>query len=128
MSSGKYFQDTYDRLQSILEEGKERNIERPIIVEGRRDRDVLRELGFEGEIILLNQGMNLVDFADEIATHYSEVILLLDWDRKGEELTEKLRHLLRDVGVHCDLRLWDKLHTLLSSHISSVEELSFFVQ
>lgn len=126
MRQGKYSQSLYEQLEGILEEGKMENFHHPILVEGKRDEDTLRALGFEGEIILLNQGKNLVELADEIALKYKEVILLLDWDRKGNMLTKKVRMLLTNAGVHCNLWLWRKLRELLSGHISTVEELDIF--
>jgi len=126
MRQGKYSQSLYEQLQSILEEGKLNNLYHPILVEGKRDESTLRALGFEGEIIILNQGKNLVELADEIALKHREVILLLDWDRKGNVLTKKVRVLLTDAGVHCRLWLWRKLRELLSGHISTVEELGIF--
>ena len=122
----RYSQDTYDKLAMILEEGRLKNLEVPILVEGRRDERTLRLLGFKGEIVILNQGKSLSDVADEISSSYEEIILLLDWDRKGNMLEERMEILLANLGVHCDLSLRRNLQAILGAHLTSVEELSVF--
>jgi len=122
----RYSQDTYDKLAMILEEGRLKNLEVPILVEGRRDERTLRLLGFKGEIVILNQGKSLSDVADEISSAYEEIILLLDWDRKGNMLEERMEILLANLGVHCDLSLRRNLQAILGTHLTSVEELSVF--
>ncbi len=98
------------------------NDEMPIIVEGRHDVRVLRSLGMRGEILVLNVGMSLVDFADTIASKYREVILLLDWDPEGEALCRRLTDLLESEGVDTHPEVRNAIRELLP-HVSTVEEL-----
>jgi len=79
------------RLDAALERLREANQHAPMIVEGMRDAAALRELGFDGEIIIYNQEPGgLLDLADRLRTRVL-VILLFDWDRKGGQLTKTMR-------------------------------------
>ena len=95
----------------------------PVIVEGRNDVMALRNIGIEGEIIKLNTGKSIVDFCEDVAKDHGEVILLLDWDRKGEELTVKIRKILRSYGTKSILKYRKKLEEIFP-YASSVEEIA----
>ncbi len=79
-----------ERLREIFEALNEVNKKFPIIVEGKRDVIALKKLGLEGEIITLHGGKGLYDFCEEIAEKFTKVIILLDWDEKGESLYRKV--------------------------------------
>jgi 5S rRNA maturation endonuclease (ribonuclease M5) len=82
------------RLREVLEALYEVNKKVPVIVEGKRDAIALRKLGLIGDIITLHRGVGLYDFCEEIAENYDKVVILLDWDGKGESLNKELnRHL-----------------------------------
>ena len=82
------------KLREVFEILSEKNMHIPVIVEGRRDASALRELGLSGEILTLHSGQGIYDFCEEIAERFSRVIILLDWDDKGEHLNKTLcRHL-----------------------------------
>jgi 5S rRNA maturation endonuclease (ribonuclease M5) len=79
-----------ERLREIFEYLHEVNESVPIIVEGKKDASALRSLGLIGEIIILHNGNSLYDFCDDIAQKFQKVILLMDWDRRGETLYKTL--------------------------------------
>jgi 5S rRNA maturation endonuclease (ribonuclease M5) len=79
-----------ERLREIIEYLHEVNKTIPVIVEGKKDASALRTLGLEGDIITLHNGKNLYDFCDDISQRFQRVVLLLDWDRKGEDLNRIL--------------------------------------
>ena len=79
-----------ERLREVFELLHELNESIPVIVEGKKDSIALRDLGLSGEIIKLHGGKNLYDFCDDIALRFNRVILLLDWDKKGEHLNKIL--------------------------------------
>lgn len=75
-----------ERLRGVFETLVEANKRFPIIVEGKKDARALKRLGLDGEIITLHRGKSLYEFCEEIAEQYPKVILLLDWDTRGEDL------------------------------------------
>lgn len=83
------------RLREVFEDLQELNKRIPVIVEGKKDAYALRSLGLMGDIIVLNNGQNLYDFCYDVSQQHSKVILLLDWDRKGEDLNKTLAHNLK---------------------------------
>jgi 5S rRNA maturation endonuclease (ribonuclease M5) len=87
--------DRAERLREVIEDLQEINKGVPVIVEGKKDASALRSLGLTGYIIMLHNGSGLYDFCDDIAERFHRVILLLDWDRKGEDLNRVLSKHLR---------------------------------
>lgn len=82
------------RLREVFDALCERNRDIPVIVEGKRDAMALREIGLVGEIITLHNGQGIYDFCEEISEKFHRVVILLDWDEKGEELNKTLCRLL----------------------------------
>src|ERR1700690_4401201 len=83
-------QERARRLREVLNVLYEVNKLIPIIVEGKNDTAALKKLGFIGEIITLHRGVSLYDFCENIMENFSKVILLPDWDDKGEMLYRTL--------------------------------------
>ncbi|MEW6213893.1 MAG: toprim domain-containing protein [Nitrospirota bacterium] len=79
-----------ERLREVFGVLYEINKKIPVIVEGKKDASALRRLGLAGEIITLHRGKNLYDFCTDIAKRFHRVIILLDWDKKGESLNKAL--------------------------------------
>ena len=113
-------------FHELVEELKEANAGTPIVVEGERDVESMRTLGISGEIIVLNQGVSLFVFCELLAEKYSDVILLTDWDRKGNELHDKLVKNLEANVVGYNDKFWHKFKGFTGKNISCVEELHSF--
>jgi len=83
-----------ERLREVIEHLYEMNKQVPVIVEGKKDASALRVLGLTGSIITLHNGKSLYDFCDDVLRRFHRVIILLDWDKKGEYLNRTLsKHL-----------------------------------
>ncbi len=107
----------------------ERSREVPIVVEGEKDRRALRAIGVSGEIIKINQGISLMRLAENIAAYHNEVVILTDWDRKGDELAYELSRLFDAVGLKYDLSFRDGLVELVRQEVKDVESLdSYFAK
>ncbi len=85
------------RLREVLEALYEVNKKIPVIVEGKRDALALRKLGLMGDIITLHSGNNIYEFCEDISERFDKVIILLDWDSKGESLNKELNSHLRGL-------------------------------
>ncbi len=58
-----------------------------VIVEGPRDLDALRQLGFRGVISLFSQvGVPDADFMDTASREYGSVVILTDFDEEGRKI------------------------------------------
>ena len=112
--------DRAERLREVFEILHDVNEDAPVIVEGKKDAMALRELGLSGEIIKLHGGKNLYDFCEDLLSRFDRVILLMDWDRKGEELTKSLSlHLRGHWEEFASFR--DLLKLLCQKEISHIE-------
>lgn len=79
-----------ERLREVINALSEANKRFPVIVEGKKDAQALIKLGLVGKIIVLHSGKGLYDFSEELAEKFSRIILLMDWDSKGEMLFRSL--------------------------------------
>ena len=100
-----------------------------VVVEGKRDSNALRKLGFSGKILEFHSFGGLVKFSDSVAK-YKNVILLLDGDKKGRYLTKRIIDLLAH-RVKIDLSFKKKLVSITKGKIRFIEQLvcyeSYFV-
>ncbi len=79
-----------ERLKEVFEALYEVNKRIPIIVEGKRDVRALRRIGLIGEIIVLHGGKGMYEFCEDITERFHRIILLMDWDEKGDSLYKTL--------------------------------------
>jgi 5S rRNA maturation endonuclease (ribonuclease M5) len=71
-----------------------------ILVEGKRDRSILENLGFNGEIILLNRGWTIERvIVNLIEEHSRNPIILMDWDRTGDRLQKEITTRLQSLDI-----------------------------
>lgn len=102
----------------------------PIIVEGPRDRLSLERLEVKGDIVSAKaSGRSLLDVLNEIETcGRDEVILLLDFDKRGREMTSRLAKNLESRRIKVNLIFWKKLSSLVGRDIKDIEGLATYVQ
>jgi 5S rRNA maturation endonuclease (ribonuclease M5) len=98
-----------------------------VIVEGRRDLQALRALGLPGPVIMASRRPAL-ELAEEAARSYSQIILLTDWDRKGDEMCKTIELHLRSVGSRPDREIRSRLGKLVKKEIKEVESLSRYTE
>lgn len=109
---------THETFFALLSKVKEAQF--PIIVEGKKDQAALRSLGITNNIISLNS-KPLFGIIEEVATHYSDVIILTDLDQEGKKLYGSLHRGLSHYGVrvHNELRYF----LLRNTPVSQIEGL-----
>ncbi|MBC7131325.1 toprim domain-containing protein [Candidatus Bathyarchaeota archaeon] len=120
-----------EKIQLILEYlAEESEKGTPIIVEGIKDQKALKTLGIEGKIILAKAGgKNIHDVIMEIEECQSrEVILLLDFDRRGREWTRRLRQRLERTGTRPNIEYWNQLLQLVWREVKDIEGLASYME
>jgi 2,5-diamino-6-(ribosylamino)-4(3H)-pyrimidinone 5'-phosphate reductase len=96
----------------------------PIVVEGQKDVDVLRKLAFDGQIITAKTRKSFLALVAEIEKLDSEeVILLMDFDRRGREWTNRLMQYLEQIKVKPNTFFWQELRNLVSRDVKDIEGL-----
>jgi len=99
-----------------------------VIVEGKRDSEALKKLGFSGTVFELHRFGGMIKFGDYVAK-YERLIMLLDGDRKGRYLTAKIIEQLQH-RTKIDLSFKKRLVSITKGKIRFIEQLvcyeSFF--
>ncbi|QQG38676.1 MAG: toprim domain-containing protein [Candidatus Woesearchaeota archaeon] len=88
-----------NKIQDWLEQLKES--EKLILVEGKKDKQTLENLGIT-KIITLNKPFYKI--IEEISLNHKEIIILTDLDKEGKHLYSRLKHGLQRNGVKIDTK------------------------
>jgi 5S rRNA maturation endonuclease (ribonuclease M5) len=104
----------YEGLLGYIEELKEISSDIPIIIEGKRDEEALRNLGIETEFHWVSS-KPFHEFCDEMRRRYDEVIIFTDMDREGKKLAKRLIAALRQRG----LKVHEKYRPILLSKLET---------
>jgi len=102
----------------------------PVVVEGKNDVEALRALAIEGKIIEAKTGgKSMLDVLSEVeACGTGEVILLLDFDRRGREWTRGLRQHLEKMQIKPNVAFWEKLRGIVGRDVKDVEGLASYME
>jgi 2,5-diamino-6-(ribosylamino)-4(3H)-pyrimidinone 5'-phosphate reductase len=113
-------------LNAITEESAKGT---PIVVEGKKDVEALSALGIDGTVLTVKTGgKTFLAVASEIEKMCtSEVVLLLDFDRRGIEGTKRLKQNLERAKVKSNVKFWRDLSKLLGKDIQSIESLPAYL-
>jgi 5S rRNA maturation endonuclease (ribonuclease M5) len=127
----KHLKDREERIQQVLacllEESSKGIL---TIVEGKNDVQTLRQLGVEGEITSAKTGgKTRLDVVCEVEeSGAKEVILLLDFDRRGKEWTRMLKQHLEKAKIKPNLTFWNELMRLAGREVKDVEGLASYIR
>ena len=92
-----------------------------VIVEGKRDSNALRKIGYIGKVLEFHRFTGMIDFADSVAK-FERLIILFDRDKKGRALTGKTIQLLQR-RTKVDLTFKRKLRIITKGKIMFIEQL-----
>lgn len=126
-----HLKEKEEQILKILEQLAEDNLNgKPILVEGKKDVKALRTLGINGEIISVKTGgKSLLDIISRMETaNLKEVILMLDFDRRGRELTKNLKLHIEKTGIKVNLHFWLRLLGLIGKEVKDVEGLAPYIE
>jgi len=100
-----------------------------IIVEGQKDYRALRQLGIPGRILTAKTSRkSFLDLTAEIEKHSSpQLILLLDFDRRGKELTNRLVRQLETMRVKTNKAYWEELQMLIGRDVKDIEGIPAYI-
>ncbi len=120
-----------ERLEELLSWlGQEAADGTPIVVEGKKDVEALRELGIRGKMLTAKgRQKSLLDLVSEIEEHQPrEVILLLDFDRGGKGIAKRVRQMLEKEGATPNTAFWSELLSLVGRDIKDIEGLPAYLK
>lgn len=108
-----------EELQNCAKQGM------PILIEGKKDEEALKELGIEGNLIKVSGSpLKLFEIAEIAAESSSKIIILTDFDKKGNILAQKLSEDIQRLGSHPDLEIRRKIMRITRRYIKDIESLS----
>jgi len=77
-----------------------------VIVEGLRDVQALRSLGFKGQIDVCSQlAVSEPEFAESLSRKNTSILVLTDYDDEGKKINRHLTQLLEHNGVKVEVGL-----------------------
>ncbi len=92
-----------------------------VVVEGKRDSDALKKIGYSGKVLEFHKFGGMIKFVDSVAK-YQKIIILFDGDKKGRYLTGKAIQLL-ERRTKIDLSYKRKLREISRGKIKFIEQL-----
>jgi len=103
-----------------------------VIVEGPRDLEALRKLGFKGVISLFSQvGVPDADFIDATSREHGSVAILTDFDEEGRKIDLALSEGFERRGLRVEKRLRHEMGRIMAAigvyaieSLDNVQELS----
>ncbi|MCK5038542.1 MAG: toprim domain-containing protein [Thermoplasmata archaeon] len=120
------YEETLEEILDLIEELANQS-DVPIIVEGRKDVRALEKLGIEGLIIVLNDGLSIIDTCTKLSEDHKKAIILTDWDRKGGQLARLLMDALEANGMKYNTDIRAGISRLSKKDIKDIESLPRFL-
>ncbi|KYH41566.1 MAG: hypothetical protein AYL31_004110 [Candidatus Bathyarchaeota archaeon B26-1] len=124
-------EERLERILRVIENlAREAAMGVPIIVEGVKDLKALNRLNVKGDILLAKaSGKTFLGLLGEIEERGKpEVILLLDFDRRGREWTRLLVENLERNKIKPNITYWRELRSLAGREVKDIEGLSRCVE
>ncbi len=120
--------DKINKVLDFLREESARGI--PILVEGRNDAATLKTLDIEGSIVAVKTGgRSLLQVVSDLEErNVKETILLMDFDRRGKQATNRLRKNLEHSGIKVNLQSWKMLLSLVGRDLQCLEGLGTYLE
>jgi 5S rRNA maturation endonuclease (ribonuclease M5) len=119
-----------EKIQQIISKLADASAKgKPVVVEGKKDEQALRELGICGLVLTIKTGgKSFLESTAEIENlSVQEVVLLLDFDRRGKEGTLRLKQDLERTKIKVNTRFWDDLEALVGRDIRCIESLPSYL-
>jgi 5S rRNA maturation endonuclease (ribonuclease M5) len=99
-----------------------------ILVEGKKDVNAMKSLGFEKVYAIHQTGVSIRERIEEIASYIDKkekVCILTDLDKQGKKLYMVIKPILQELGVKLDSSLRG---ILIKSGVSHIEGFTTFMK
>ncbi|AGK60770.1 Small primase-like proteins (Toprim domain) [Archaeoglobus sulfaticallidus PM70-1] len=91
-----------------------------IIVEGRSDEKALKEMGIHGEVRFASISSD-AEIVDSVRSRF--VILLTDWDYRGNKIEKELSRKLELNGIAVDREYRKRLFRIVGKEVRTIEDI-----
>lgn len=126
-----HLKEKLEKIEQVIVKLAEESAKgKPIVVEGKKDSQALINLGVTGTVIMLKTGgKSFLEATIEIEElGVGQVILLLDFDRRGREGTKRLQGDLERAKIKVNVQFWHELQGLVGHEIQSIESLTNYLK
>jgi 5S rRNA maturation endonuclease (ribonuclease M5) len=120
-----------EKIQLLLTELSDESARgKPIVVAGKKDAEALRGFGIAGPVLTVKTGgKSFTDALQEIEqTGAAEVVLMLDFDRRGKQGTSRLKEDLEHANIKPNLKFLTELKALAGKEIQCIESLTAYMK
>jgi 5S rRNA maturation endonuclease (ribonuclease M5) len=120
-----------EKIQQVLDELRDQSaLGTPILVEGKNDAEALRLLGVQGPLVCVKTGgRSFLDVVSELEkSKATEVVLMLDFDRRGKQGTSRLKQSFEPLGIKVDIELWRRLMGQVHKDVQCIEGLGAYLE
>jgi len=111
----KYF----DELLSEIENAK--SDDSLIIVEGKKDRIALENLGLKNIFVLNETSKSICEKIEEISGKAKEVVIMTDIDKEGKKIYFLMKKAFSQMNVRINNRIRELLIKLKISHVEGLD-------
>ena len=112
-----------ERLNELLDELSEMCEHDILLVEGTKDKWAMSLLGVTAEMIAVQAEGGPLKVSERLFNEKRNVIIMSDWDPKGEEIAKELEHHLLSLSVKYDASMRAKIRSVCANEIHDVESL-----
>ena len=99
----------------------ERIQDKPIIVEGKKDKIALENLGCNNIITINGNKAGLYNIVEKLPENCREAVILTDLDKKGKQLYHKIKKILTSNKIKIDDRF--RIYLFKETKIRQIEGL-----
>lgn len=112
-----------EELEQLLEKLRQESENAALVVEGQSDKAALQALGVKTDFFLVCRTKSSLQItAEKIAKDHKLAILMLDYDKKGKQLTKEMKINLERLRVKVNTELGRLI--LIKANSSTVEGLA----
>jgi 5S rRNA maturation endonuclease (ribonuclease M5) len=125
-----HLKEKLEKIEQLLTQLAEESAKgKLIVVEGKKDAEALRTLGVNGAVVTVKTGgKSFLEATVEIEeSGATEVILFLDFDRRGREGSKRLQTGLERDKIKVNTQFWRELHSLVGKEVSCIESLPSYL-
>jgi 5S rRNA maturation endonuclease (ribonuclease M5) len=94
---------------------------KPIIVEGKKDKLALKNLGCKNIIQINRPPLGLFNILEKLPSNCTEAVILTDLDKKGKQLYHRLKTILTKNRIKVDDRF--RLYLFRETKVRQIEGL-----
>ncbi len=109
-----------EALTALIDDINKAAEDSAIIVEGKKDKKALQELGVKSEFYIIKQSrFSLKEVAEKVSQKYKKVIFMIYRDPEGKKLLKNLKQIFNKLGTKTNEFFMLRLLSFCESQLQS---------